>query len=371
MASWFHLADPASVASPALLLSPALIDRNIEAMVALAGDPLRLRPHVKTYKMVEIVRAQIAAGIVKFKAATIAEAEMAARAGARDVLLAMQPVGPQVARLFALRHAFPDVRFSTLVDDGKVVAALAAAAPSSQPALPLWVDLDVGMQRTGVSPDARALALCLQITQSAGLKLAGLHAYDGHVHATDLDQRTQECEAAFAPVAELARQLAARAMPVDIIAGGTPTFPIHARRASVELSPGTSLLFDHGYATCFPDLPFAIAAVLLTRVVSRPKRGLVTLDLGTKAVASEMALPRVFFPDLPDAETVAHNEEHMVVRTAQADELPPGTVVYAMPTHICPTVNLHDEALIVHDHAVTAAWSIVARARRLAGETRP
>src|SRR5213078_3585834 len=105
------------VASPALLLFEERIEANLRLMIKIAHGPERLRPHVKTHKLGPLVRRQVELGITKFKAATVAEAEMCAIAGAPDVLLAMPLVGPNVKRLCALAKKYPGTRFSTLADE--------------------------------------------------------------------------------------------------------------------------------------------------------------------------------------------------------------------------------------------------------------
>ena len=109
--SWYKIENVAEVDSPALVVYPDRIAENIRRMIAIAGGPVRLRPHIKTHKMSAIVRMQVEAGIDKCKCATLAEAEMAAGAGATDVLLAHQPVGPKVAKLAALARRFPERGF--------------------------------------------------------------------------------------------------------------------------------------------------------------------------------------------------------------------------------------------------------------------
>src|SRR2546423_1439411 len=102
---WFKLSNEAEIPSPALLVYVERAEENIRRMIALAGGSARLRPHIKTHKMPALIERQLRAGISKFKCATIAEAEMTARAGAADVLLAMQPVGPNIDRLIKLIRA--------------------------------------------------------------------------------------------------------------------------------------------------------------------------------------------------------------------------------------------------------------------------
>jgi D-serine deaminase-like pyridoxal phosphate-dependent protein len=150
-----------------------------------------------------------------------------------------------------------------------------------------------------------------------------------------------------------------------LIAGGTPTFPIHASHADRECSPGTTVLWDFGYGDKYPDLAFQTAAVLLTRVVSKPAPGRLCLDLGHKAVAAENPHPRVRLLELPDAVPVMHSEEHLVIETPRAAEFSIGQVLHGIPRHICPTVALHSEAIVVENGRVAAQWPILARARRL------
>ena len=361
-----RLQNEAEAPSPSLLIFPDRIEANLQHMLAIAGDAARLRPHIKTHKLPQIVARQVALGITKCKAATIAEAEMAAQAGARDVLLAVQLVGPNVSRFVALQRAFPKVAFSTLADDAGVLAQLSAAAVAAGQSFDVLLDLDVGQHRTGVAPGPKAVELYRKIGALPGLRPGGLHAYDGHLHQSDPAERGAASDAAFATVLALHADLQREGLPVPrIVCGGTPTFPLHARREGVECSPGTCVLWDAGYAGKLPDLQFQNAAVLLTRVVSRPAANRLCLDLGHKAVASEMPHPRVIFPALPDARAVGHNEEHLVLETERAAEFPVGSVLYGIPSHICPTVALHDRVQIVRNDRITDEWVVTARARRL------
>jgi D-serine deaminase-like pyridoxal phosphate-dependent protein len=190
--------------------------------------------------------------------------------------------------------------------------------------------------------------------------------YDGHINHADLEQRTDECDEAFVPVRRLWEELLTAHLPVPrAVVGGTPTFPIHARRPDVECSPGTCIFWDFGYGSKFADLDFLYGALLLTRVVSQPAPRRLCLDLGHKAVASEMPHPRVHFFSLPDAKAVIHSEEHLVIETERAAEFPVGSVLYGVPWHICPTVNLHSEAVLVREGKACGTWRVTARERKL------
>jgi D-threonine aldolase len=352
------------------------VQANLRRMIQIAGGIPSLRPHLKTHKMPDLVSLQLVLGIRKFKCATIAEAEMAASCGVPDLLLAYPPIGPNAQRFANLVQAFPQTHFSVIGDEADAILALSkavrpmkgkgAAARGGVAAVEVLLDIDVGQHRTGVPAGARAVDLYRFIASLPGLIPGGLHAYDGHLGDPDLTARTRACEAAFAPVTALQLELRQAGLPVPrIVAGGTPTFPIHARRGGVECSPGTCVFWDAGYATRLPDLDFLPAALVLTRVVSKPSAHCLCLDLGHKAIASEMPHPRVQFLNLPDAKAIAHSEEHLVIESARASEFRVGDCLYGWPWHICPTVALHAEAVIIERRKATGRWRVLARERRI------
>jgi D-serine deaminase-like pyridoxal phosphate-dependent protein len=360
--AWARGVDLSQVPSPALLLGLEPIRKNLAHMVKIAGDPARLRPHVKTHKLGWLVQRQLALGITRYKCATIAEAEMCAEAGAPDVLIAFQPVGPNLGRLVALQKKYPQTKFSTIVDDASVVDAMAKAGEP----LEVLLDIDVGKHRTGIPPGPGAVVLYRKLAKASPLIAGGLHVYDGHVNQTDTNARATACDEVFKPIWILRDQLLAEGLPVPkIVVGGTPTFPIHAARRDVECSPGTTALWDASYAAKLPDLEFSNAAVLLTRVVSKPGGDRVCIDLGHKAVASEMPHPRVVFPDFPDAQFIAHSEEHLVFESPGAGRLAIGDELLGVPWHVCPTLALHAEATLIVNHKVTSSCRIDARTRKI------
>lgn len=366
MADWYRINNAGSIASPALLIYPDRIQENLRRMVAAAGGGQRLRPHVKTHKMPEVVRMALSHGITKFKAATIAEAEMTAAAGGTDILLAFPAVGPATVRLLELARRFPHVHFRALVDSDIGVADLARAATTAGLVIEVLLDLNVGMNRTGVAPGPEAMRLAHHIARSPSLSLGGLHAYDGHLHDADRGQLVRQVEAAFAPVWQLRKDLEAAGCEVPlVVVGGTPTSFILTERDDVEVGAGTTVLWDCGQPTLSPDLDYLHAAVLLTRVVSKPVPGRLCLDLGHKAVASEMPHPRVTIFGLEDAAFPLHSEEHLVVETPQADQIAVGSVLYCLPRHVCPTVALHEEVFVVRDGVANSRWQVVARKRRI------
>jgi len=362
----YRLNHPELLPSPALLIFRAIVRENLERMIAMAGGVERLRPHVKTHKMAAVVRLAESLGIGKHKCATLAEAEMVAAAGGTDVLIAYPLVGPNPGRLADLVDRFPSTTFRATVDHLEAVSRLSAAMTTNpRPPLPVLVDLDVGMGRTGIDP-SDAFALYARVTDTPGLIADGLHAYDGQIRDRDLQARRASVLPGLDAVLRLRERLRARGDSVPrLVLGGTPTFPIYGALdlPGLECSPGTCVLHDAGYAGKFPDLPFTPAALLLGRVVSRPRAGRLCLDLGHKAVAADPVGDRLTLLGMPGATLGGHSEEHLIVETDRTDSTPPGTPILAIPTHICPTCALHRRAFVVDGGDVVEEWEVTARNR--------
>src|SRR5262245_15167995 len=367
----YALSDVASVFSPSLVLYPELIRKNIARVVEMAGSPERLRPHVKTHKTREIAKLLLDAGVTKHKCATIAEAEMLASIGTPDVLIAYPLVGPNVGRLVHLIRKFPNTKFSTLIDHTDAARSLASGLSTASVQVGVILDLDVGQHRTGIPVGDDALALYELASRLPGFTPNGFQLYDGHNNQPDRAERERAVREFTTPVLALRAKAEAKGIPVPrLVCGGTPSFPVYAGMKDVpgiECSPGTFVLHDAGYGPKYADLAgITPAAVLITRVVSRPTPNRVTLDLGNKAVAADPLLEkRVTLLDFPEYKTVGHNEEHLIVETAGAAKYKPGDVVYALPGHICPTVALHREVLVAEGGKVTGRWAVASRDRVL------
>jgi D-serine deaminase-like pyridoxal phosphate-dependent protein len=363
---WYPIDNVREVSSPALIIYPDRIERNIRKMVEIAGNVDQLRPHVKTHKMSEIIRLQMKHGINKFKCATISETEMVASCGATDILLAIQPVGPNMERFFQLKQSFPGSKISCIADSEEVIVHLSEMALKTGLMTNVWLDINNGMNRTGIKPGKQAFNIFNKISNLPMLEAEGLHVYDGHIHEPDFPIRKKICNDSFEPVESLISEINTTVInPIKIIAGGTPTFPVHALREDVECSPGTILLWDYGYSSTYADMDFLNAAVLLTRIISKPATDLLCLDLGHKAVASEMLQPRIKILGLENYVILSHSEEHMVISTTEADKYEIGDPFYCIPWHICPTVDRYDSVTVVNEHIVADEWKVEARNRKI------
>jgi D-serine deaminase-like pyridoxal phosphate-dependent protein len=363
---WYSIENVATLDTPALAIYPDRVKNNIDTLVKSIDDVKRLRPHIKTHKSSEVTKMMLDAGIKKFKCATIAEAEMLAAAGAPDVILAYQPLGPKANRLAELTKKFPSTSFAALIDNLDVAKHISQVFTESNQTLSVYIDLNVGMNRTGIVPQ-KAMALYEAASSLKGIKIAGLHAYDGHIRDVDFAERTKKCDEAFATVVALRDSIESKFnKKLTIVAGGTPTYSVHCKRKEVECSPGTFVYWDKGYEDILKEQKYQHAAIVVSRIVSKPTDDTICVDLGHKAIAAENPLDkRVFFLNAPDISPTGHSEEHMVFKIAPGASYDVGDVLYGVPFHVCPTIALHDRPAVVVDHQVTEYWTTLSRNRKI------
>lgn len=365
--SWYQIDDVHKLDSPALVIYPQRVRENVKTILSMIDEPERLRPHVKTHKTKEVTQLLMQAGITKFKCATIAEAEMLAMAGAPDVLLAYQPVGPKILRFLSLIESYPFTSFSCLVDNQLSAKQMNELFATHGLKVPVYIDLNTGMNRTGTSPGEEAVELFKTCVKLNGISVVGFHWYDGHINNADLLLRTERCHEAFTAVERMIETLLLIGYAnVKIIAGGSTTFPIHSKRKNIECSPGTFVYWDKGYLDTCAEQAFLPAALVISRVVSKPDHTKLCLDIGHKSVAAENELSkRIYFLNAPGLRAVSQSEEHLVVEAGEGHSFEIGDVLYGLPFHICPTCALYDRAFIIENNMLAGEWEIVARRRKI------
>ena len=363
----YFIRDKDGIPSPSLVVFLDLVKKNINRAIEIVdGDVSKLRPHTKTHKTTEIIKLQLGAGITKHKCATLREARMLARAGISDIVIAYQIIEPNIKRLVKLIQDFPEADFKVIVDHPSVVDQLSSATNHNSLQLKVMIDLNVGMHRTGIEIGNAAVELYAKIDQSKSLHAWGLHVYDGHIHDPNPIDRERSCQLTLGLVSNFKEMLAERGLEVPmVVLGGTPTFPIYAKIPDVETSPGTFVFNDYGYSQKYPDLGFIPAALLLSRVISIPTSGTFTLDLGHKAIAADPKDVRGKIMDFEQVEVSIHNEEHWTIKIDDAENnIDIGKVIFVMPTHVCPTVALHEFYYVIDtDGNLIDTWQVEARNR--------
>jgi D-serine deaminase-like pyridoxal phosphate-dependent protein len=363
---WYHIENIDEIDSPSLIIYTERVAENIRTLKSMIDDVQRLRPHVKTHKTKEPILLMMKAGISKFKCATIAEAEMLATVHAPDVLLAYQPVGPKLQRFISLIKQYSATKFSCLVDNYIPAKHIADAALEHGIEITAYIDLNIGMNRTGIIPGDQAIDLYTACANTKGIQPKGLHAYDGHIKGKDFRQRSIECDKAFEQIHAMQKKLIEKGYTPVIVAGGSPTFPIHAKRKDVECSPGTFIYWDKGYQDLCAEQNFVPAALVISRIISLPDQTKLCLDLGHKSISAENESDkRVYFLNAPEFKFISHSEEHLVAETGPEHSYKVGDVLYGLPFHICPTCALYESAFIAEKNKVVGEWQIVARDKKI------
>lgn len=364
-----HYAD--RLATPALVVDLDAVEHNIAAMLRRVGTPARWRPHVKTLKQPTLVGLLLDAGVYRFKAATPAEVELVLDAAADralprpvDVLLAYPATAPQLFAMVTLRRAHPHARIGLLADSPEHLRALVdgLGRPVELPAFDLWLDVDLGMHRTGRPPaDWHAL----QLPECPWLHLVGLHGYDGHLDGTERAAAHQGYDALL----ELARR-----MPDGVhqlCTSGTHAYAhalAHPGLAQPpwdhQVGPGTIVLSDRRSHVAAADLGLRTAAFVLSRVIARPGHDRITLDAGSKALAPDCPEPACAVLAQPHLRPLAASEEHRPVLVEDGPRPALGSRQWLVPDHVCTTVNLHAEALYVRTDAMAGSGPVRARGHR-------
>lgn len=363
---WFELLHPEDLDSPALLVFPERVKHNIQtALKMLDGNTDRLQPHIKTCKSAEPIKMMMEAGIYKFKCASIAEAELLATNNTAQVLLAYQAIGPKLKRLIELMKKFPSTSFSFLTDNLSSAKEQAEICKAAGIIGQSYIDMNVGMNRTGIAPGDEALQLYRFCNETSGLQIKGLHVYDGHIRNTDHELKKQEADAAFGPVELMIEKIREQQLPEpEIICGGSPSFSVHARRKGVVCSPGTFIYWDQGYKTICPEQDFLPAIVIFTRVISKPAKEIISVDAGHKALAAENEMgKRIYFLNDENLRPTGQSEEHLVLQQENEKNYAVGDCLYALPWHVCPTVNLYERVYAIENGIMTSEWKNTARDR--------
>ena len=351
--------------TPALVLDRAALSRNIERMTAHARvSGVRLRPHAKSHKCVEIARLLAKAGALGPACATIHEAEVMAEAGIGGILITSPLVTyDMLARLAGLLRQGADV--SVVADDQANVAQLAELAAGPGITLPVIVELDTGVGRTGCARPEDALALARQVAERPDLRFAGVQAYWGHLQQVmPLAERARRVAEGQERLGGLLGALADAGLPAAIVTGGGTgtSFLDPGSRHFTEIQPGSFLFLDSCYGSVplsEDGNPFEPALFVRASVVSRQHPGRAVVNAGFKAFATDSGKP-VPTRGAPAGSTYRFmGDEHGAVEFSPDAAAPAlGAGIELLTSHCDPTVNLFDRFAVVEGEEVVDTWRI-------------
>ena len=349
----------AGLPTPCLVVDLAAADRNIGLAADYFADRrAQLRPHFKAHKCSRLLARQLAAGACAgVTCATAGEAEVLARAGFDDILVANQVV--DAAGLGQLAAAAGLARVTACIDDSRHVDRLRAAALRAEVRLGVLVEIDVGMGRSGLDGGSDALLpLVSSVAEGEALEFRGLQGYEGHAV---LEMERSERARLVAIAAEILRaeqgRLEAAGYPCELVSGGgTGTFDLADEAGALtEIQAGSYVLMDARYALL--DLPFETALYCCATVISRQGERAV-LNAGLKALSAEHGMPRAVPPGL---EIVDLSDEHAHLRLPVSHPLAVGDSVLVVPGHIDPTINLHRSLFVLTTPETVEEWPIDGR----------
>ncbi len=353
------------VETPALIIDLDAFERNLDRMTdSLRGAAVRLRPHAKTHKCPAIARQQVARGAIGVCCQTLGEAEAMILGGVENVLITNEIVSPgKIVRLAAIAK---QAEVMVCADDERNVVALNTAAQSFGVRLGVLVEVNIGQDRCGVAPGEPAVALARGIASSAGLRFAGIHAYQGKAqHIYESAERAAAMETAISKTKLAVDALNSSGLACEIVTGaGTGTYEIEAASGVYnEIQAGSYIFMDVDYSRVEgPPRRFENALFVATTVLSR-SGGRVICDAGLKASSIDSGLPVV--RDRPSWRFVGASDEHGEIHILDGSSDPCiGDSLWLIPGHCDPTVNLHDWFVGIRNDRVEALWPISARGAR-------
>jgi D-serine deaminase-like pyridoxal phosphate-dependent protein len=351
------------VDTPALLVDLAVMERNIERMArTFRAAGVGWRPHTKGLKVPAIARMLLDAGALGVTCAKVGEAEVMARAGISDILVANQVVGePKIARLLDLLSTADPI---VAVDSFENVDQLDRMAQTRGVRLRVVVEVNTGMDRAGVEPGAPAVALASYLASRPGLHFAGVMGWEGHaVRIAPADEKRRTVESAVGSLTDTAEQCRAAGLPVEIVScGGTGTYTITSGVSGVtEVQAGGGILCDVMYSQ-FMGVDHELASTILVTVTSRPTPKRIICDAGKKAMSSDGAVPRPLLK--ATVKSVGLSAEHATINLQEPDtSIKVGDKLEFVVGYTDTTTMLHDELYGIRDGKVEVVWPILGRGK--------
>jgi 3-hydroxy-D-aspartate aldolase len=358
-----------ALTTPALVLDLDAFEKNLKVHARLCGEAnMRFRPHTKTHKCSEIAQHQLNAGAIGVCCATLHEATTMVQAGISGVLLTSPVVGAaKINRLVGLN--LEANKLKAVTDNQTNVSELSDTARRENTELDILIDIDIGMQRTGVHGPQEIVSIANLIQNSPNLNYAGVQAYSGKVqHIENYQEREQEYGAQLNHLEAVFKALAAAELKPNIISGGgTGTHAIdRGRKIFTEHQTGSYIFMDVEYndVELVKDAPspFETSLFIQCSVVSNNADGFVTIDGGYKCFATDGPNPEVVTDSLPDALYDRFGDEHGKIILSDHSQKPViGTAVTLITPHCDPTVNLHNYIHCVRGDKLINIWQIDAR----------
>jgi len=357
----------AELDTPALLLDLGRFEANtgrLSSTIAAGGKDWR--PHSKGHKSPWIARRQMDFGAIGVTCAKISEAEVMVDGGIPSVLVANELATRYKVEQAARLQARAEVMICA--DDPYHVRLASEVALDAGVEIPMVVDINIGMDRTGVAPGPAALELARLIDRAAGLRLAGIMGYEGHVlTAWPIEDKRAQTVAAMDGLVESRRLIETDGIPVGIVSGGGSGDHMFAAALDglTELQAGGACFMDpfYGELCHLEELGFEYALTILTTVTSRPTAERVITDAGFKTLSAKEEWHAVVL-EHDDFELVYLSAEHGVwLRRPDGPPVAIGQQLEIIPDYHDTTTFRHDTFIGLRDGLVETVIPLLARGR--------
>lgn len=348
--------------TPCLTVDLDVFERNVRTCLSNLAR-VHVRPHLKTAKSPDVARLLIDAGAVGVCVAKLSEAEVMLGSGIDDVLITTEIAGEvKVRRLARLIAEEPAARVRIVVDSWDGATAIDAVLPRP---LETLIDVNVGQDRCGIAPED-ALALADRIRGLERLRLIGVQGYEGHLqHVRDATERRSLCDTAMGRLGAVADELSSAGHAITVVTtGGTGTAQFCAVHSFVtEVQPGSFAFMDTDYLDT-GGLPYESSLHVIATVISRPAGDRAVIDAGLKTLSDDSGPARLL--DAPGWSYHHAGDEHgklTPIGESGARELRVGDRVRLIPSHIDPTINLHDVMYAHRGGRIESEWAVAARGK--------
>lgn len=349
--------------TPALVVDLDLMERNIAAYHSrFSGTSATVRPVVTSHLCPQVARRQLAAPACRgIAATTLGEAEAFASAGFDDILVANQVVtASKIRRLCALAS---QAKTSVAVDNADNVAQLSQAAASAGVSLGVLVEIEAGMGRCGVTPDAEAVALARSVSDAPGLDFLGIIATVPGPSGDDPESHPQQTRQRLQIAIDAKDLMESAGLAVrEVSVGGTHCSTVVGELPGVtEVRAGRYPLMDVRLQSLFTDL--SLATVVLATVISHPVANMAVVDAGHKATGPDQGRP--VLQDVNGGLAARFSAEHGIVELESGAEgaLQPGAKARLAPWELAAMVNQYDYIRAVRNGKLEGYWPITARGR--------
>jgi D-serine deaminase-like pyridoxal phosphate-dependent protein len=338
--------------TPVAVVDLDRLEANIARLQSYLGAyGIANRPHIKTHKIPEIARMQVAAGGVGITCQKLGEAEVMADAGIDDIFVPYNILGgAKLERLAALARR---IHLSVTADSEPVVRGLSEAMSAAGLTLPVLVECDTGLGRCGVQTPQQAVGLATMIAGAPGLAFGGLMTYP---NSDWMDAFVRETKALLEP----------HGIPVERVSGGGTggMRTVHEHPEVTEHRAGEYVYGDRYALAGGVMRPDEIAFSVNTTVVSRPTPDRAVLDGGSKTFSSDLRGldGHGLIVEYPEARISALTEEHGHVDVSNCGARPEvGERVTVIPNHVCVVSNLFNEVVAVRGGIVQHIWPVACR----------